>query len=234
MFNIDSSVIDMDSRMTIKVINDQKNELEKTLAKVTKKYDYISRTTADKLSNYHNIFFNEMTDIQEKCRETYTNINNSKQQLTNCKKLVIEINKVLLKSKKKLNQKKINTMQGLIRTTILNNEELFRPQIDYRPEDTEEEKEEKDRIRTVLQQIENEDLGDDTDFNDVDENEYYDSDSDPLHGTHNFPQDGRRGRPGGSMIKIGKIYNKSKTKKNSKSNKRKTSSKRYKNTNKKY
>jgi hypothetical protein len=230
--------IDMDSRMTLKVINDQQKELKKTLAKVTKKYNYISNTTADKLSNYQNEFFNEITDIQEKCRETYTNINNSKQQLTNCKKQVIEINKVLLESKKKLNQKKNNTLQGITRTSILNNEEIFRPQIDDRPEDTEEEKKGKDRIGTVLKQIGNDESGDDTEFYEDDENEDSDSDSDPLYGTHNFP------RRGGSMIKIGKIYNKSKTKKNSKSNKRKTnkrksnkrktSSKRYKKTNKKY
>ena len=212
MSNIIDSNIDSESRMTLTVIESQEQELIRTLFELKNINAYISKTSADRLNSLYDSFFNVMDHIQEKCITTDTNINYSKQQLEKCKDLVIEINKVLINSKKILTNKgRVNTLQGLIRTSILDNPETFRDQIDYKPGDieeegdTEDEKEAKrerrennypeaDIYHNVLDQIGEEGHGDTADYDKyvdyVNGREYdprNDPRNDPLFGTHTFP-----------------------------------------------
>ena len=234
--------MDSESRMTLKVIKGQEEDLINTLRKASHKRNYLNETSSDRLSGSYNEIFDDLTNIQEKCRTAYTNINSATQTLKKFKNFILEINKVLTESKKILNNKKVATLKGIVRTYILDNPDYFKiDNIEYKPEDlereedTEEVKEAKRirrendyPIRDVLHQIGEEDPG----YTDAyieegqegQEGQEYDPTEDPLYGTHGFPQHLMNGPPtfqdGGIMTKTQSIK-KNNTKKNKKRNKTK-------------
>ena len=191
--------------MTMKVINEQEQDLERTLMKVSKKRDYLSKKSSDQISGAYNDYFDELTSVQEKCRTAYTNINDSKQHLTKCKELVVEINKVLMETKKIINEKKVGTLLGRTRTSILDNRPYFSKDIDYKKQDLDKKSDTKNQteakrlrrennypIRDVIDNAFREDPGNyDDEY--TDEEAYTGEadasiEDDPLFGTHTFPQ----------------------------------------------
>ena len=201
------------------------------------KRDYFSRTKADILSGSYKDNFDELIDTREKCKNIYVDINYSIQHLTKCKKLIIELNKVLMESTGIINKKKVANLQGVTRTFILNNRPYFEKYVDYQEEDIEKEedseetknekrqrRDKKDIIQNILRQIYHEDIGTEEDYEEGQEQEEDDEYEDPLYGTSTFPQHLMNGPDGGSMTKT-RYIKKNITKKKKKNNGKKKNTK---------
>ena len=192
--------MDPESRM----MRAQKQYLENVLKKVTKQHDYISRTTSDRLSVYYNYFFDDFERTQEKCRRASINITRSIEHLTEIRDLIIKINMTIEASKYILNNKRVATLQSLVRTSILDNRPYFDNlvNIDYKEKDIENEQDSKSKkkrktrrrkenytVGDILYRIGNEDPGTvDGYFEEGEEEEEFDPyDYDTLWGTSTHP-----------------------------------------------
>ena len=198
--------LEAESRMTMKVIHEQEQDLNRMLIKVSKKRDYLSKKSSDQISGVYNDYFDELSSIQEKCRTAYMNINYSNQNLTKCKERVVEINKVLMETKKIINDKFIGTLQSRTRTHILDNRPYFSKDIDYKKKDRYKKSDTKNQteakrlrrqtnypMRDIMDIADDEDPGNYDDYTDDEDEEYnytgvYVPEDDPLFGTHTFPQ----------------------------------------------
>ena len=236
--------MDSESRFTLQGITEQKQYLENVLKKVSNKRNYISRTTSDRLSVLYNGFFDDFENTQEKCRLASINITSSIKHLTQIEELITEINKTIEESKDTLNNKKVATLQGLIRTSILDNPQDYGKLIDYKEKDVENEQDSKNKkkrktrrrkknytIKDILERIGNEDPGTVGDYVEEYEEEAFDPyDHDPLLSTSSHPLTMNPPPPprstGGSLINSRNIYRKRKTKKKgNRSNKTKNNKK---------
>lgn len=231
--------VDSESRLTLQGIIEQKQYLENVLKKVSNKRSYINRTTSDRLSVLYNGFFDDFENTQEKCRRASINITSSIEHLTQIEELIMEINRTIEESKTILNHKKIATLQGLVRTSILDNRPYFDNlvNIDYTEKDIENEQDSKNKkkrktrrrkknytIKDILDRIGNADPGTVDGYVEEGEDEEYDPyDYDPLLGTSTHPLTINPPPPvprGGSSINSQNIYIKRKTKTNQSKNKR--------------
>ena len=232
--------VDSESRLTLQGIIEQKQYLENVLKKVSNKRSYINRTTSDRLSVLYNGFFDDFENTQEKCRRASINITSSIEHLTQIEELIMEINRTIEESKGTLNNKKVATLQDLVRTSILDNRPYFDNlvDIDYKEKDIENEQDSKNKKRRkarrrkknytigdILERIGNADPGTvDGYFEEgEDEKEYDPYDYDPLWGTSTHPLTINPPSPpvhGGSSINSQNIYIKRKTKTNRSKNKR--------------
>ena len=224
--------VDSESRLTLQGIIEQKQYLENVLKKVSNKRSYINRTTSDRLSVLYNGFFDDFENTQEKCRRASINITSSIEHLTHIEELIMKINRTIEESKATLNNKKVATLQGLVRTSILDNRPYFDNlvNIDYKEKDIENKQDSKNKkkrktrrrkknytIKDILDRIGNEDPGTvDGYFEEGEEEEFDPYDYDTLWGTSTHPLTVH----GGSSINSQKIYRKRKTKTNRSKNKR--------------
>jgi hypothetical protein len=167
--------------------------------------DYFNRIKSDKLRGIYDKNFDKITDEQEYCKSSYVDINDSIHNLIKCKKLIGKINSVLMESKKILNTKKMGNLQGVVRTSILDNRDYFEPLISPNNKDTPEEIAYKERIQQTLDVIADEDIGDDESDNELgvgpsisNEHIWNDEEDDPLYGTRGWVS---RGPPDAHGIK---------------------------------
>ena len=130
--------MDMDLDLESIMMKAQKQYLESVLTKVKKQHDYINRTTSDRLSEYYNYFFDDFKETQEKCERASINITSSEKHLKEIEDLIMQINATIDASEYKLNNKRGDTtLQGLVRTYILNNPQDYGKFINYKKKDIE-------------------------------------------------------------------------------------------------
>ena len=243
--------MDMDMAMDpeSRMMRAQKQYLESVLTKVKNQHDYINRTTSDRLSEYYYGFLKDFKETQEKCERASINITHSIDHLKEIEDLIMQINATIEASKVKLNIKiGDTTLQGRVRTYILNNPQDYGKFINYKKKDIEnahdsknikmqKEKRRKKNyiVKDTLDLIGNEDPGTADDYFEEEEEEVFDPyDYDTLWGTSthpltpltiNQPSPLTINPPpprskGGRLINSRNIYRKRKTKTNRSKNKR--------------